>query len=329
MCQLRALSYTALRSEAREALRQARYSPRKLVLIHTGVTVAVSLILHVLTYLLDLGIAQTGGISGIENRVMLETVQSVLSVVSMVLLPFWEIGYLFTVLQLARRQDAMPGSLLAGFRHWGVVLRGFLLKGLLMFAVLFVGSQIFFSLYMVTPWGTPLREMTMELSEAGADTATLMQNEEYMQLMMASIPFILGGALLLLLPVAYVLRFTDYVLMDRPELGATFALFSSFHLTRRNFVDLLKMDLHFWWYYLLEVLTVALSWAPLALELLGVELGADGNIITLVCYAVSLAAQMGLYAWAKNGVFATYVLAYEQIKLPADAPREPKDSQVY
>lgn len=309
------LSYGALRPAAREALRQAHYSPRKLVLLHTGVTVAVGLLLNVLTYLLDLGIAQTGGISGIQSRAMLETFQSILSVTSTVLLPFWEIGYLFALLQVVRQQDALPGSLLAGFRHWGVVLRGFLLKGLLMFAVLFAGTQLFFAVYMMTPWGVPLMEMTEELSQTGADTLTLLVNEAYMAQMMQSIPFVLGGALLLLLPVLYVLRFSDYVLMDQPELGAAYALFSSFHMTRRNFVELLKLDLHFWWYYLLEVLTVTLSWMPLALELLGIDLGMDINVVSLVCYAGSVAAQLGLYVWAKNDVFTTYVLAYEQIYL--------------
>ena len=121
-----------------------------------------------------------------------------------------------------------------------------------MFAVLFAGTQLFFAVYMMTPWGVPLMEMTEELSQTGADTLTLLENEAYMAQMMQSIPFILGGALLLLLPVLYVLRFSDYVLMDQPELGAAYALFSSFHMTRRNFVELLKLDLHFWWYYLLE-----------------------------------------------------------------------------
>ena len=79
------------------------------------------------TYVLDLGIAQTGGLSGISNRTVLETVQSILSAASMILLPFWEIGYLCAALQFARRQSADTTSLYHGLRHWGVVLRIMLL----------------------------------------------------------------------------------------------------------------------------------------------------------------------------------------------------------
>ena len=50
------LSYTFLRPAAEEALGTSRYSPKKLVLIHTGVSLGVGLVLSVLSYVLDLGI---------------------------------------------------------------------------------------------------------------------------------------------------------------------------------------------------------------------------------------------------------------------------------
>ena len=95
---MQSISYSLLRPVAEDVLGRSRYSPRRIVLIHTAVGMTVGLLLSILTYVLDLGIAQTGGLSGISNRTALETAQSILQIASVVLLPFWEIGFLFAAM---------------------------------------------------------------------------------------------------------------------------------------------------------------------------------------------------------------------------------------
>ena len=313
---MQSISYSLLRPAAEDALGVARYSPKKLVLLHTAVGMTVGLILSIITYVLDLGIAQTGGLSGISNRTVLETVQSILSAASMILLPFWEIGYLCAALQFARRQSADTTSLYHGLRHWGVVLRSMLLKAGVVFIVMFISTQIVSSIYMMTPAAAPLFALSMELAESGADPMALLESEEYMAAMMNAMPFILLGVLILLIPALYLLRFTDYVVMDQPERGALFAVLTSVYLTRRNLKAMLKLDLRFWWYYALELLVVVISYGHMILDIAGIDIGIGGDTAMFVFYLLSLAGQLGLYVWKKNTVFTTYALAYDCLMQP-------------
>lgn len=317
---MQSLSYSLLQPAAEDALGVARYSPKKLVLIHTAVGMSVGLVLSIITYVLDLGIAQTGGLSGIGNRTVLETVQSILSMASTILLPFWEIGYIFAALQFARRQSADTTSLYHGLRHWGAVLRTMVLRGAILALFMFVGSQIISAIYLLTPAGMPLLNLSMELQQGG-DPYALLENAENMAIVMQSMPFFLLGMILLLIPGLYLLRFTDYVVMDHPELGALYAVLSSFHMTRRHFKALLKLDLRFWWYYVLELMVVVISYGHLILDIAGIDIGIGGDTAMFVFYIVSLAGQLGLYVWKKNTVFTTYALAYDimhQTLMPAD-----------
>lgn len=319
---MNSLSYSALKPAAEDALREARYSPRRLVLIHTGVTMSVGLLLSILTYLLDMGIAQTGGLSGIQTRAMLESMQSVVSMASLIALPFWEIGFLAVAFRFARRQELQTGTLLGGFRHFGPVLRGMILKGVVVFVVMFVAVQVLTTIYMFTPAAAPLYDITME--QEIIDPIALMENEEYMAILMDAVPLMLIGVLILELPVLYFLRFTDYVLMDRPERGALFAVFTSFRLTWKNLKAVLKLDLHFWWFYGLEVLIAAVSYGHQLLDIAGAELDTNGDTMVFAFYILSMVCQLGLYAWKKNDVFTTYALAYDvMMQPPADLQTQP------
>ena len=70
-----------LKAAAREDLAAASYEPRKLILIHTGVTVVLALIIGLLDYLLEQQIGGTGGLGGVGTRSMLETVRTLLTMV--------------------------------------------------------------------------------------------------------------------------------------------------------------------------------------------------------------------------------------------------------
>lgn len=317
--------YRKLRRESTVALQRTDCSPKKLVLLHTGVIAGVGLVLSILDYVLNLGIAGTGGLSGIGSRTILETIQSILQMAELFLLPFWTIGYIFVILKLIRRESTGKDDLLAGLRAFGPVLRTTVLRGLIYFAVIMAGSQIAGIIYMMTPLAAPIYAIMQELTEAGiTDPYAMLENEAYLQAMLYALPFVSVGALALVTPVFYRLRFMDYALMDAPEKGAFHALGQSLRMTRGKCMALLKLDLRFWWYYGLELLILVVGYGNVLLPMLGIQTGMGDDTAMFVFYIASLLCQLGLYVWRKNHVFATYALVYEQLRQPPRPQPQPK-----
>ncbi len=309
------LDYRDLRQRGREALERAEYSPKKLILWHTGVTLLAGFVLSLLSYFLDREIGGTGGLSGLQLRATLETVRSILQIAESLLLPFWAMGLTGAMLGLVRGQYAGPESLLGGFRCWGAVLRANLLKAAVYFLVIFVASQIGTTLFSFSPAGKELYSL-MEQIQNAADPSLLLTEELLADMGLKMLPFILVPAVLLLIPVTYYLRMMDYVLMDRPELGAVFALRLSLFLMRKRCIQLFKVDLRFWWFYVLEALTVVLCYGDMLLPLFGISMPGDAAVMSFVFYAIGILAQLGLYAWKKDEVSATYACVYEMLLPP-------------
>lgn len=321
--------YRRLREQAKQALAGASVSPRKLVMLHSGVTIGLGLVLSVLSYLLGLGIDQTGGLSGIGTRSILETVQFVLQMANLILLPFWSLGYIRAALQWKAGEPVDSPTLFCGLRHWGPALRKMLLQGVVYFALMIVGAQLAGIVFMFTPAAQGLYGVAEEMTAQGiTDTYELMQSEAYMAAVMKAAPYMIAGMLLFVLPVAWRLRFADFALMEAPEQGALRAMLRSLGLTRKRFLPLLKLDLHFWWFYLAESLILVLGYGDLLLEFAGVELGIHADAAMFAFYIAALICEFGLYVWKKNEVFVTYSLAYEQLAQPRAVPQKPKPQNV-
>ncbi len=307
----------ALRSRARDALGQASCSPKKLIFLHTGLMLALGLVLSIMDYFLSEGIGSTGGLGGIGTRAALETLRSMLQMADALLLPFWQIGLVAAMLLLIRGQDIGTGTLLEGFRHFGPVLRLNLLRWAISFAVVLVAAQAGTMIFMLTPFSATLMKALEEMMAAGIVDPDAVLTEALMaELMYSYIPIVLAAMLLLLIPVSYRLRMMDYVLMDRPQLGAFFALRMSIFMTRKRCLQLFKLDLRFWWFYVLELLAGVLCYGDVLLGLCGVELGMGAATASFAFYAAGLACQLGLYVWKKDELAATYALAYEALLPP-------------
>lgn len=320
------LDYKRLREQAKRALTLADVSPRKLVMLHSGVTIGLGLVLSVLSYLLGLGIDQTGGLSGIGTRSILETAQSVLQIVNLVLLPFWSLGYIRAALQWRDGEAVDSRTLFFGLKHWGPALRKMLLQGIVYFALMIVGAQLSVIVFMMTPAAQSMYALMEEMTAQGiTDPYEMVQSEAYMAAAMKAAPFALVGMLLFILPVAWRLRFADYALMEAPEQGALRAIIKSLALTRKNFLPLLKLDLRFWWFYLAEGLILVLGYGDLLLGFAGVELGIHADAAMFVFYIAALICEFGLYVWKKNEVFVTYTLAYGQLAQPRTTPPAPPE----
>lgn len=314
--------YQQLRTDAHSAIDTMGKAATKLVLLHAGVSLGLSLAITAINYVVDLGIAQTGGLGGMDARTVLETIQTLLVYVQTIALPFWEMGYLFAVLRMARRQGTQNADLLAGFRYFGPVLRATVLRWVIYFALMMVGAQIGSLLFMLTPASQDMLQFSQQL--VGAETldyGALLESEEYMSAMLPAVPFMLGGMVLPLIPVYYRLRMMDYAVMDEPRKGALHALVQSIRMTRKKCWALFKLDLHFWWFYLLQFLTVALCYGDILLPLMGVELSMNADLAMYVFYALALIAELCLYVWRKNQVYTTYALVYDDLRTAEPVPQ--------
>lgn len=314
-----------LKNEARRSLAMASYDPRTLVLIHTGVTLLLSLLVTCLDFILENQIGNTGGLGGMGLRSVLSTIQTVLRIAEYVLLPFWEFGYVFTVLRLARAQEAQPRSLLAGFRHFGPVIRFTLIQTLLYSAIALAVFYLAVMLFMFSPWATPVYE-AMEPLLAGSSVLTeeiVLDEAATAAIMDAYVPILLIFGclyLIVILPLYYGLRMSSFALMDAPEKGAFAAMRTSRAMMKGSRFQLFRLDLSFWWYYLLHGLLMVVCYGDMLLPLLGVELPWSSTVSFFVFYLLSMLFQLVLYVTVKNQVEVTYALAYESLRQPPEEP---------
>lgn len=304
----------ALKAEAAQALREASYDPKKLILIHTAATAALSLVLALVDHLLEQQIGGTGGLGGVGSRAMLETVQTVLMLAQLVAVLFWQIGYVFISLRISRRESVGLGSLLEGFRRYGPVLRlrfslGMMYMGMSMLCI-YAASMIF----SMTPWAEPM----VQAYEIGTEEALLLAMEQCMLPLTAIMAAVM---LALLVPYWYRLRMAEFALMDDPRMGAMMAIRKSRLMMHGNRMDLLKVDLSFWWFYGLELLVTMIAYGDLLLPVFGVELPWSATVSYYIFLVLCYVGQLALYWWRGNTVQVTYAMCYQAL-LPKKHPEE-------
>lgn len=311
-----------LKNAAGRDLSEARCDPKKLVLVHTGAALALSLILLAADYVLNLRIGNTGGLSGVGARSVLTTLRTVLQIAGYVILPVWELGWLYVTLRLSRRQDAAVGDLAEGFRRFFPVLRLTLLKWVLFGALSIAACYLGGLLFLATPWAEPLLEAAMSVSDPEALAEAIMPQIQSTILPMTGI----CGALMLLFaaPMFYRFRMAEYVLLDQEKPGAFAAMAQSRRMIRGNAWKLVRLDLSFWWFYLLEVLVAALSWGDLLLAAMDVTLPWPAEASCFVFFALYAVCSLLLYGSCKPQVGVTYAKAYEALSQPREPLPEPE-----
>lgn len=298
-----------LKNTAAERLSNASYSPGRLALIHAGAAVALSLLMTLVNFLLTRQMDNTGGLTGIGMRTALSTAQMLLLMVGSAAIPFWDAGFLRANLCISRGEQAKPATLLEGFRRFGVVLRLTLIRGVFVVMVAVFCLQAASMIFMMLPMSDSFVEQAMKLIEAGAviDEAAVAELMEHMLMV-----YVLWAvfALIVLVPLLYRFRLADWAIMDRtPKALAAFGL--SGICTRGNRFSLFRLDLSFWWYYALHLLSAILAYGDILLSAFGVNLNAD--VAFFVFYLLSLGISL-LVAWRFAPlVQTTYALAYDDL----------------
>lgn len=304
-------SFSQIKQQARKALETPQPAPGKITAIHSGVIVGAAVILTVLQFLLTLP-SPAGGLSNMGASAFWETLQTLLSLANTLILPFWQAGLVFCAILWARGQSAQPRELSQGLRRWGPMLRLYLLKGILLLPLLMVSGYAASFLFVLTPLSQNLTRILEPLMSA-EDPLTALSGIPTAQLFEATLPlFVLMGILMCVLFVAvmYRCRLADYLILSGTTNSALMALGLSRQLLRGHVMEMLRLDLSFWWFYGASLVL------NLLMFLLAFVLPASQTILSLVCYGVYLAGTFLLY-WKTRAQVETVYALYFLEKLPS------------
>ena len=303
-----------LKQAAAAHLEHACYNPRKLAVIHGGLIVGVALVISLLSMALTLGMDNSGGLSGMGMRNILQTAESALQLAYTFLTPFWQVGILFAFLSIVRRQPAQPRSLLRGFARFGPVLRLMLAEALILFVLCFVAA--YSSSFLCMMFSPELMELLTPIAEEMAKDPTFDPTQMLMQipaqqLLSAALPMLICFGVLYLAAAVFFgfrTRFASYLVLDDPGVGAFAAIIRSFRMTHGSCGALLRLDLSFWLYYVLLALITALNYV----QLLPADLG--GAWLPLVLYMAYGVGILALDWFMRPMLEATYALAYDTLR---------------
>lgn len=306
-----------LKNKARLRLESGQ-EPQKVVQIYAAIAAGMALIVNVVQYLVSDQMSTAGGLANIGTRSMLTTVSNVLPLVQNVILICVGLGYTAAMLRIARRQFASPKTLKAGAERFWVLLRTRLLIGLLYAALGMAVSYLAAMLFMISPFSSGLVEALAPVLETGSMTPdAILASDDIMDLVMAnSLPVLILYAVIyipLLAAVAYRYRLVDYILIDQPGCGARYAMRQSRTLMRGNVMKLLKIDLSFWWYFLLRAAVMVLGYLDLLLAAFGVQLPFSPVVRYFVVVLVYIGADAAITVYFQNSYETTVALAYDSL----------------
>lgn len=292
-----------LKAQAQERVANAHYDAKKLALLFTGAAVTLSFLITLIGFLLTKQMEGTGGLGGIGLRTALSSIQTLVMLAGSVALPYWNLGYTRAALDTARDGSAEPRTLLSGFRLFFPALRLFFLQAMLYTLIITLGAQAGSILYLLSPFSTGAITMTETILAGGE--AMLADPETMEQLLRVLWPmYLIVGILLLIvfIPVMYRLRLVEFSLVDGKEKALQNMLRSNY-VMRGNCLWMFRLDLSFWWYFLLQGLAAVLAYGDL---LIG-----GGDVAYWVFYLLSAAAQLFVGWKFLPQVHTSYALVYD------------------
>ena len=321
---------SAIHDTAGQSLRNAKGDPKRILLIYLAIVTALSLAVAALSIILSNRIEQTGGLSNMGLRSVLSTAKTVLPLIQSLVFLGLEMGYCTMALRICRGESVSEQTLWSGFHRFFPLLRAQLLLGFLYLGVALLAVYPSAYIFLMLPMSAEFYEVISPLMDtAAAQGGSFVVNDAMVLAASdAMMPMLWIFALLFLLlfiPMHYRYRMMTYRLIDQPRPGALRAMHESRMMMRRNRFALFRLDLQFWWFYLLQVLIMAVCYGDMLLPALGVTFPWSDTVSYFLFLALSLVLQFVVYYFSMNRVAVTYATAYEalqpkQQKAP-DAPQ--------
>lgn len=301
---------------------------KRIVLIYSLIITGLSLLFTLLSYVLGLRIDGLGGLSNLAIRSTLSTVQSMLPLVQSLVTMCLTLGYTAAMLRIARGQYSSPHTLRLGFDRFWVLLRCSVIQGLIYTGLAIAAIYLASIFFVISHWGEAfVNQVTPLLSQTTLLTPeTVMDEAAVMSLLPAMVPMFLmaaGISCLLIIPAAFRFRMVNYILIDKPGIGALAALRESRKMMRGNCLKLLKLDLSYWWYFLILLAVSLVGNADLLLPLIGVTLPMSADFAYFFFFFLYLVLLLAAYYFLRNRLEAAYALVYDALK-----PEEPKTNGV-
>lgn len=309
---------------AEERLKNAPAS-RKIALIYAAIVIGLSALTALASYALGLAIDRSGGLSGMGTRTILSAVQNMLPLVQTVIVMCIDLGFTAAILRIARGQYVSPQTLRLGFDRFGVLLRYSILETVLFFGVSISSIYLGVSIFLLTPMASEVTELLVPLL---SDTTILSSGVTipdgiYESVMRSMLPayLICGGLFCLVaIPLFYRLRMSRYVLIEKPGTGALFAMRSSRKMMRKNCLQLFKLDLRLWWFYLASFGAFLLGYGDMLLPMIGVNLPFHEDVNYFLFYGLYWAAQFAIFSFLLPKAAVPYALAYDALCPKEDPP---------
>lgn len=292
----------------------------RIALIYGLISVAISALIAVLQYILSSKISQTGGLHNMGIRSFFSSISSFLPIIQTVILMCLNFGYLAAMVRISRGQYTSPNTLRAGMDRFWPLLRCTILRNLLYVGMLIACFYVSILVFFLSPFSNKTIELLSPLvNDSSVLNPAMIMLDEITQIALTRslIPaFVIWGLslLVLFLPMTYRYRMAQYVLYDHPEQGALFALRESRRIMRNNRLPLFRLDLSFWWYFLLLVLIGLIGYLDVLLSLIGIEVALSETVIYFGLYFLSLAAELLLIYFLKNRISTAYAAAYNAIR---------------
>ena len=320
------LNIRELRDRAAGLAAQNREPLKKLLLIYCGVICALTLGVPALDLFLSDQIGTTGGLAGMRLRTILQTIREILNLVNQFFGYFWSAGFIIAMMAMVLGREPQTRDLTGGFRRFFRVLGHIAFEFLFVVILLVAAGNLAAMIFSMSPQGGALvRELTAITSDPNLLTPEGLLNMDLipMDLLAAiALPMTII-TIVIFLPLyiwlSYGFRLSLYLLLDGTAPSAFQSRFLSLRLMKGHKWSMLKLDLSFWWYYLLVTVITAVGYLDVILSLAGIPLPMDETVMffgTIAAYCVLITA---LSLWKKAQVEASYVLAYEAIAHPEPA----------
>lgn len=302
------LNIASLKAYAASRLEDSRDALRKQVLIYVLVWLGAQLLSLLGGQLLITQADKMTGLSAAGVRSILMSAQQVLNILVSVLTPLWTAGYWLSCLDAARGKSPEPKRLTYGLSHAGKYIFSALLVALriLLFSYL---AAIIMSLFMsfLVPASLMGADPNAILSGDGAALDAAVQG--LMPLVYAMLAVVLVIAAVML----FRYRLLYFVAADYTSMPSGHILRVSSELMRGLWGQFIKLDLSFWWYWLLYGLVQCLSSAGLVMLLLDIPFPIREDLFLLLLDGAYLLAFALFHLLFANRVRVTYAAAYDQL----------------
>ncbi len=312
--------YRQLKNLASRRLGQAR-DAKRIVLIYSLIILGLSGLGTAVNLALSLRMDQGGGLGSMGQRSTLSAVQAMLPIVQSLVGMCLGVGYLSAMLRVARGQYASANSLRLGFDRFWTLLRLTLARTLIVMAVGGAASYLGAAVYVLSPLSRPVMELLAPMMEnttvlGGGLVLSEGLYEQLSAVMWPAVLICMGAFFAAVTPVLYQYRMAEYVLIDKPGLGAMAVLRESRMMMRRNRFRLFLLDVRQWPYYLAILAATAVGYGDTVCAILGIPLPISWEAAYLLFTAAYLGLLLLIYVCLRNRVETVYALAYDALRPP-------------